>query len=119
MIGLFLTLSLLMQAPITYSCALDDAACWRNAALKQEERAEKAEKLLDLESMARTTVERMAKEEQERGDRWQKTAMDVAPKPPAFYESPIFWGGIGLVVGAVVTVAASFALAPAHSAASK
>ncbi len=117
MMALVLALSLATApAPAAaYKCAWDDTACWRAAALGQEERADRAERLLDLEKTAREVVQRMVKDEQDRGDRWQKTAMEIAPKAPAFYESPFFWGVIGMVVGGGVVVAATYATAPAHS----
>lgn len=110
MIPLLLILSL---GASDYKCALDDARCWRTAALNQEERAERAEARLDLERSMREVTERMVKEERERGDRWKKTAMEVAPKAPAFYETPMFWGSVGVAVGVVATVAVAFAVKPA------
>jgi len=112
MIALFLTLSLASIEP-AYKCKMDDAACWRIAALAQEERAERAEFKLRLETSAREVAERMTVEEIKRGDRWMATAMAVAPKAPAFYETPTFWGGIGVVVGVAATVAVVYAVSPA------
>lgn len=113
MIALILTTALSAADPYAYKCAFEDTACWREAALKQEERAERAEARLKLETSAREVAERMVAEEIKRGDRWKETAMAVAPKAPAFYETPIFWGSVGVAVGVAATVAVAYAVKPA------
>ncbi len=110
MIGLVLALTL---AASPFKCAMEDALCWRTAALEQLERAEQAEGRLQLETMARQVAERMTAEEIKRGDRWKAAALAVAPKPPAFYETPVFWGLTGVAIGAAATVAIAYAVAPA------
>lgn len=113
MIGLIFSTVLSAADPYAYKCDLEDTACWREAALKQEERAERAEARLKLETSVREVAEHMTAEEIKRGDRWKETAMAVAPTAPRFYETPVFWGLIGVVVGAGATVALAYAVAPA------
>jgi hypothetical protein len=108
MIALVLALALSAQA-----CELEDAACWRTMALEQVERAERAEQRANLEASARDIVEKMIAEETKRADRWKETAIAVAPKQPMFWESPMFWGGIGLLVGAAATIGVVYGVAPA------
>lgn len=112
MTALVLSLSLLAsQAP--FQCAWEDVACWRSAALSQLERAERAELRAKLEASAREVAERMIVEEVKRGDRWKDTAMAVAPKPPMFFETPVFWGTLGVAVGVLATVGVAYAVKPA------
>lgn len=105
----------LLIATAPYQCKLPDIECWQAAALKQEERAERAEAKLELAQQARKVVEAMAADSEARAERWRKTAEQVAPKPLAFYETPWFWMVVGGVAASAVTVGVVYAVVPARS----
>jgi len=95
------------------ACTIDDVACWRAATLEQSERAERAEQRAALEKSARDIVQAMLDDESTRAERWRKIALDVAPKDPVFFETPVFWLAVGFVAGGVLVVATAFAIKPA------
>lgn len=83
-----------------------------SAALTEQERAESAEGRVKLLEEARAIGDRLLADADARGERWQKLAEKVAPKEPLFFEKPVFWLGIGFVVGAVTTIAISYGVNP-------
>ena len=106
---LILSAWLLVQAP-AFRCPVDDINCWRDAALTQQERAERAEGRVVLLEEAVAIGNRLLREADSRGDRWQKLAEHVAPKEPALWERPTFWLALGFGLGAATTVAITYAV---------
>lgn len=103
---------------LTAACTPTDAPCLRVELQAQYDRASRAEALLSLEQQKSALLasglaaaRQMVADEGVRADRWKEAAEKVAPKPPAFWETPIFWAVVGGVVGVGAALGAEAASA--------
>lgn len=97
------TLAVLFAAEPVVKCARDDAACW--ARLYDAE----SDRTALLES-GYAAAKRLAAEDKERAESWKAAFLEVKPKPPSVFESPVFWLVVGFAVGAGATVAITYAV---------
>lgn len=103
-------LTLLLYTAPAYKCAAEDSVCWMEAALNQQERAERAELRIKLLEEARKIGDKLLSDADQRGERWKKIADQIAPKSPAFWERPEFWISVGFIAGAATAVTITYAV---------
>jgi flagellar biosynthesis/type III secretory pathway protein FliH len=104
-----LVLAVLLAAPELQPCTAEDPCDMHDGprlivtVVNEKARADKAEKIADLEKAARESAERLVQNEHQRAEDWKTTAQKAAYR--AWYEQPIVLYGGGIATGILLTVA--------------